>query len=93
MLIYAPNTFTPDGDSFNQTWKVVASGIDLTVFDLFIYDRWGEKIWESHDLDDSWSGVYQGQNVPEGTYTWTLRVKDVVNDSKYYYNGHINLLR
>ncbi len=93
ILLFAPNTFTPDGDKFNETWRVYIDGIDIYSFDLFIYNRWGEVIWESHNPESEWDGTYGGKIVPEGAYIWTLQVSDGVTDKKYEFNGHINVLR
>lgn len=93
VIIYAPNTFTPDGDEFNQTWFLHIDGIDIQEFNLQIYNRWGEVIWESNDPKAAWDGTYQGMIVPNGQYNWILRTKEVINDKKYTFNGYINLLR
>jgi gliding motility-associated-like protein len=93
VLIYAPNTFTPDGDEFNQNWRVHMEGIDFYDFELLIFNRWGEVIWESHDISVPWDGTYNGKLLPPGTYTWTIRASDVLNDNKYTYNGHVNILK
>ena len=93
VILYAPNAFTPDGDDFNQTWGIFAEGIDVTNFDLLIFNRWGEIVWESHDVHASWDGTYASSPVQDGMYTWTLTTKDLVNDSKYFFKGHIQLLR
>lgn len=93
VIIYAPNAFTPDNDEHNQDWRVYMEGVDIYEFDLLIFDRWGELIWESHDLTVPWDGTYKGRNLPAGTYTWTIKTKDVLNDGKYEYNGHVNIIR
>jgi gliding motility-associated-like protein len=93
VLIYAPNAFTPDGDEFNQGWRVFMEGIDIYDFELNIYNRWGETIWESHDIEQSWDATYGGQDLPTGTYVWTITTKDVLNDEKLTYRGHVNVLR
>lgn len=93
VILYAPNTFTPDGDEFNQTWRLHIDGIDIFQFNLKIFNRWGELIWETNDPDASWDGTYAGQIVPHGGYTWILETKEMVSDKKYDFNGHINLIR
>jgi gliding motility-associated-like protein len=93
IILYAPNTFTPDDDEFNQTWKFYISGIDIYDFDLFIYNRWGEVIWESHDPNVGWDGTYAGKIVQEGTYNWVMRVADAFNDDQYTFEGHINVIK
>ena len=93
VLIYAPNTFTPDGDEFNQYWRVFLEGVDVQSFDLQIYNRWGEIVWESHDIEIGWDGTYNGKVVKEGTYIWKVSVRDALNDGKYSWNGLVNVLK
>ncbi|MFT6244844.1 MAG: gliding motility-associated-like protein [Salibacteraceae bacterium] len=93
VLIYAPNTFTPDGDEFNQGWQVFMEGIDVYDFELLIFNRWGQTIWESNDISVPWDGTFNGKIVQEGTYQWVIRATDMLNDNKYVYNGHVNLLK
>lgn len=93
VIIYAPNSFTPDGDEFNQTWRIFIEGIDQFDFELQIFDRWGEVLWESHDPTASWDGTYNGKIVPYGGYTWVVRTRDILTDKKYTWNGHINVIR
>mgnify|MGYP002629608394 CR=1 FL=1 len=93
ILFWAPNAFTPDGDEHNQGWKPIIQGIDVYDFDLFIFNRWGELIWENHDPEVGWDGTYNGKLVQSGVYTWRARVKDLYNDDKVEFNGSINLLK
>lgn len=93
VLVYAPNAFTPDGDQYNEDWKVFIEGIDIYDFDLFIYNRWGEIVWESHDPDAAWDGKYGGKFVQDGTYVWIVRTKDLENDEKYTFKGTVTILR
>lgn len=93
ILLYAPTAFTPDGDEHNQNWGVVVSGIDINDFDLYIFNRWGEIIWESHDPSAQWDGTYKGVIVQSGTYVWTVSFGDLLNDARYEFNGTVNILR
>lgn len=93
VLIYVPNTFTPDGDEFNQDWRISIEGLDIYDFEINVFNRWGEMIWESHDPYDGWDGTYNGKLVPNGMYSWTIRAGDKLNDSSYDWHGHVNVLR
>jgi gliding motility-associated-like protein len=93
ILFFAPNTFTPDGDEFNQMWKPEITGIDIYDFELFIFNRWGELIWENHDPSVGWDGTYNGKIVQDGAYTWRARVSNPYDDSREEFNGTINLIR
>jgi gliding motility-associated-like protein len=93
VLIYAPNTFTPDGDEHNQDWGIYIEGIDPYDFTLLIFNRWGEVIWESHDPKGRWDGTYNGTVLKEGIYIWKIETKDLLNDGKYEFKGFINIIR
>jgi gliding motility-associated-like protein len=93
VLFFAPNTFTPDGDEFNQYWKPEISGIDIYDYDMFIFNRWGELIWESHDPSVGWDGTYNGKPIQSGTYAWRSRVTNLYDDGKLEFSGSINLTR
>jgi len=95
-VFYIPNTFTPDEDQFNQTWgPVFTSGFDPFNFDLFVYNRWGELIWESHDAKEKWDGSFgkKGLKVPSGIYTYKIRFKPTNTDEKVTVTGNVNLMR
>lgn len=94
VIYYVPNTFTPDGDGFNQTFQpIFTDGFDPYDFDLFIFNRWGEVIWESHDASVGWDGTYKGRKVETGTYIWKIEFKTIKNDERKMITGHINLVR
>jgi len=93
VLLFAPNAFTPDGDEFNQSWSVFVQGIDVTQFELLVYNRWGEVVWESHDPQGAWDGTYHGQVVQAGVYTWTLKVKDISNDASHVFDGFVQIMK
>jgi gliding motility-associated-like protein len=69
--VYIPNTFTPDGDEYNNEFKVV-SYLPANSWDFKIYNRWGEIIFETKEQDDFWDGTYKGQKVLDGIYTYYL---------------------
>ena len=93
IILYVPNTFTPDGDEHNQKWNFYIAGVDLENFEVVIYNRWGEIIWESHDASESWDGTYGGYKVPQGTYTWKISYKEKDTDGRKYHTGFINILK
>jgi gliding motility-associated-like protein len=94
-LIFVPNTFTPDGNEYNQTWlPIITADFDPYEYSCFIYDRWGEIIWENHNHELGWDGKRtDGINVSQGTYTWKIILKSPYSDSRKAYIGHVNLLR
>jgi len=96
LIFYVPNTFTPDSDDFNEYFQpVFSSGYDPFDFNLYIFNRWGEIIWESHDASVGWDGTYgtDGREVQDGTYTWKIDFKTTLNDERVLVVGHVNVLR
>lgn len=92
--VYAPNTFTPDGDEFNNIFKPI---VYLTVeeWHLEIFNRWGEIIFESYDVNVGWDGVGpNGKLVQDGMYVWkVIYVSCEPHNPEKLITGHINLLR
>jgi gliding motility-associated-like protein len=98
LLYYIPNTFTPDGDLFNQTFKpIFTSGFDPFDYTLLIYNRWGEIVFESRNPEIGWDGTYGGNSeiglCQEGVFTWKIEFKTIRNDERKMIVGHVNLLR
>ena len=91
--LYAPNSFTPDGDENNQNWFIVLSGIDEFNFSLTLYNRWGELIWESHDINAKWDGTNKNKAVQVGTYTWQVEYRRLGDGRMVIETGHLNVIR
>jgi len=94
LIYYVPNTFTPDDDEFNQSFQpVFTSGFDPFDFNMLIYNRWGEVVFETNDATIGWDGTYHGVRVQEGTYTWKIEFKTTLNDERKFVLGMVNVLR
>jgi len=94
LIFYVPNTFTPDGNKFNETFSpIFTSGFDIYGYNLLIFNRWGEIIFESNNADIGWDGTYGGKLMKEGTYIWQIKVKVKGVDKPELHRGHVNLLR
>lgn len=95
VIFYVPNTFTPDDDDFNETFKpVFTSGFNPYDFTMLIFNRWGEVIFESHDASVGWDATYSGRYpVQDGTYTWKIIFKTLATDERREVLGHVNVLR
>jgi len=98
LVYYIPNCFTPDDDEFNQFFQpIFTSGFDPYDYNLFIYNRWGELIFESHDTQFGWNGSYGSNSevdiVQDGIYTWKIEFKTSDTDERKVIVGHVNVLR
>lgn len=92
--VILPNVFTPDGDNLNDLYNPVVSTTDcFEKYDLKIYNRWGNKVFESTDPTIGWDGKYKSKNTPSDVYVYILKYK-LINDSKERVeNGDITLIR
>lgn len=94
LVFYVPNTFTPDGDEFNNIFiPVMTAGFDANDYMLRIFNRWGELIFQTSDVNVGWDGTYNGTLMKEGAYIWTLEFKHNDTDERFTRQGHVNLLR
>jgi len=95
LIYYVPNTFTPDQDQFNQEWKpIFTSGFEPYEYQLQIFNRWGELIWESFNHTIGWDGVYgKSFQAQEGIYTWEITFVTKTKKDKQQITGTLNLLR
>jgi gliding motility-associated-like protein len=91
-LVFVPNAFTPDGNERNNEFKPVFQNVKPDNYDFMIFNRWGERIFEAHNLDASWDGDYNGDSVPDDVYIWVIRVTDN-RDIEHEYTGHVTLLK
>lgn len=90
VIYYIPNTFTPDGDEFNQTFQpIFTAGYDPYDFNMKIFNRWGEIIFETNDDKIGWDGTYNGQVVQDGIYNWTIEFKTMASDERISISGHV----
>jgi gliding motility-associated-like protein len=92
-FIFVPNAFTPDGDVHNNTFKPILTGHDPYRYTLYIFNRWGELIFESHNDQVGWDGTYNGGIVQDGVYPWKIEAVPMNTNDKRTYYGHVTLLK
>jgi gliding motility-associated-like protein len=92
-LIYVPNAFTPDGDGVNDMFMPRLQGENPLTYEFYIFNRWGEVIFQSNNLLIGWDGTHNGVKVKEDVYVWKIKVKKKINQDKMEFHGHVNLLR
>jgi gliding motility-associated-like protein len=74
--IYSPNAFTPNGDGLNDKFLPALAFHDLKAFRMEIYNRWGERIYETEDsVDGGWDGTSHGKVAPDGAYVYKVKYK------------------
>ena len=88
--IYIPNIFSPNGDGNNDIYLVRGKGVDL--FQLQIFNRWGQMIFESNDIDSGWDGTKDGKELNQGVFVFKLNVT-FYDGGKINKTGNITLVR
>ncbi len=94
-LLYVPNTFTPDGNGFNEVFLPIASGMVAEDHELMIFDRWGKLVFNSTDPSEGWNGAMNnsGEVLPSGVYNWRLVERPAGSSDKKDWFGTVTLLR
>ncbi|MDQ3072924.1 MAG: PKD domain-containing protein [Bacteroidota bacterium] len=92
-VIYVPNIITSNGDSLNDYFLPKGDGI--SDFEMIIYDRWGNEVFRSKDLNEPWKGTYSNgpERVPEGTYMYVITIIDYGNDEIKRIAGNVTVIR
>lgn len=88
--IFVPNAFTPNGDGHNEILYVRASGADKILF--MVFNRWGEKLFETRDIFTGWDGTFKGQPLPPDVFGYYLEVK-CFGGKEYVKKGNVSLIR
>lgn len=89
--LWFPNVFTPNHDGLNETFRPVAQGI-ITSYQIIIFNRWGQKLYESNDAIIGWDGTSEGKQCPDGVYFYIAEY-NVDTARQRTTRGSITLLR
>jgi len=88
---YIPNAFSPNGDGMNDIFK--GTGIGVKEFSLMIYDRWGNLVFISDDLERGWDGTFKSEEVTlQDVFVWKVALRDVSN-RPHDYSGTVSLVK
>jgi len=88
---HIPTVFTPNNDGLNDYFNV--TGANIGTIEMTIYNRWGEKIFESAGKKVSWNGQYKQVPCPESIYIYKLKIKGINPTESAYVAGNLTLLR
>jgi len=91
-MFYVPNAYTPNSDSKNDGFRGYGEGIDWDTYKMSIFNRWGELIYYTEDINDPWYGIYKGAPVELAVYVWKISLSDLKGNEHDYY-GHVTLVR
>lgn len=88
--VFFPNAFTPNGDGHNDV--LYLRGSDVTEVYFIIYNRWGEKMFESNSQSEGWDGTFNGKELGADVYGFYLRVR-CGNGEEFIKKGNVTILR
>ncbi len=91
-----PNAFTPNSDLVNDDYGPVGQFEGIKEYQLYIYNRWGDLVFDSKDIYERWNGKKYNDNAlspcQDGAYVWYVNVRDFM-EKEYSYQGSVVLLK
>ena len=91
--IWIPNSFTPNDDGLNDVFSVIFNNNSVEEYSIYIFNRWGEVLFFSEEIDFEWDGTYNGKLAPNDTYIWKIIGKEKQTTNSFTKIGHITLTR
>jgi gliding motility-associated-like protein len=91
-LFFVPNAFTPNEDGVNDFF--IGKGIFITEFEMLIFDRWGNLVYETTDLNKPWNGKVKNgaEFAQQDVYVYAIKVKDFKNE-QHKFKGTVTLVK
>jgi gliding motility-associated-like protein len=94
--IFIPNAFSPNNDKVNDIWLVRCPEINniptINKMHLGVYNRWGQKVFESFDVRYGWDGTFKGELLPPDVYGYFLEAECVGGDT-FFMKGNVSLMK
>ena len=90
VTLLIPDAFTPNGDNVNERFEI--KGLFINAFKISIFNRWGQVVFQSDDILNSWDGTINGANAPAGYYTFKTEISDIEN-KPFVKEGTVFLIR
>jgi gliding motility-associated-like protein len=88
--IFVPNVFTPDGNGIDDIF--LARGMDITEFEMAVYNRWGERVYYSRNISEGWDGSFKGLHVQADVYLYKINYKGIYSPLQYI-AGTVQVMR
>lgn len=88
--LYVPNAFFPEG--LNDIFKPVGVFTDKDNYNMIIYDRWGQKVFETQSYETGWDGNFEGKKCAFGVYTYYIKITNAFNKT-FIKRGIVTLVR
>jgi len=89
--IHVPNAFSPDGDGINDLFSAVSDGVED--YTMSIYNRWGEVVYHSNDIKESWDGSFKGTLSIQDAYVYVIEARGIEDEKFTRLKGTVSLIR
>lgn len=92
--IYVPDAFTPNGDGHNDIFQ--PKGVGITKFEMNIFDRWGERVFTTNDMEVGWDGTFPrrtNEELKQDVYVWQIKLVSVRGGKEKELSGKVTLLK
>jgi len=93
--VVVPNAFHPGGTSNTEFKAIPTSDVDISNYSMYIYNRWGQIVFEGNDISQGWDGMYEGDEAPGDVYVWIINyyVERDGSEERVTTKGNVVLLR
>ncbi|HWY98086.1 MAG TPA: gliding motility-associated C-terminal domain-containing protein, partial [Bacteroidia bacterium] len=90
---YIPNAFSPNNDGLNEVF--LPKGSYICGFEMYIFDRWGQQLYHTTDINKGWNGKIGNGSIPvqEDTYIYLINTTDCVNHANHEYIGNVYVIK
>jgi gliding motility-associated-like protein len=85
--------FTPNNDGNNDFFEVFGNKEAWKQFNVEVFNRWGEKVYDSDDMNFKWDGIYKGVAAPPAVYVYVIHITYLDNYTDKIYKGSVTLVR
>ncbi|MCH8903732.1 MAG: gliding motility-associated C-terminal domain-containing protein [Bacteroidetes bacterium] len=89
--IFIPNAFSPNGDNMNDILYVL--GEDINLFEFVIFNRWGQKVFTSSNINSGWDGTLNGKPINPSVFVWYLKAECLTDGEMIFKTGDVTLIR
>lgn len=91
--LFIPNAFTPNGDGFNDLFRPLANAMGIGEAEWSVYDRFGQKIFQSTSINEGWDGKHKNKDQPSGSYVYKIILKGSGNCPARKLQGSVMLIK
>ncbi|MFN8287721.1 MAG: gliding motility-associated C-terminal domain-containing protein [Chitinophagales bacterium] len=91
--IFIPNAFTPDGSGSNDYFEIYGNKQAIKMVEVSLFNRIGEKVFESNDINFKWDGTYKGKPLPPAVFVYNMHIVFVDNHAEKLFKGSLTLLK